>query len=379
MGTKNKGCTGLTMIKENLTVTTVYFDESGFSGSNLLDPNQKTFVYAGVRISPPDACALIQEARNRFGLQKGELKGKNLVKNARGIDVLTFIAKECIGNCQILLFNKEYALSCFFFEYIVEPTIASKNSLFYRVGFHKFFATVLYIHFVARNLDAIGLMTRFESCIRSGDLESFIKELRGIVVNSEPDSFLGQVADFVESNSSAIIPEAKSAHGYGINPWILDLTTTALFSLLSHFAENNDSMTVFCDSSKPLRAYMDLFTAMVGREDTHFIRFDGRKRRIVFNLDVVPRLVDSQSHPGVQLADAMASAARYCAQNHDADGLEELKDSLDMCMSPDSNVPDAAHMDLTEPLPIANAMLWHELCDRSDRGADMLNGIEYFL
>ena len=58
---------------------TIYFDESGFTGNNLLNLNQPAFVYASVAIDPQNASHLHSELVSRFQLQGKEMKGKNLV------------------------------------------------------------------------------------------------------------------------------------------------------------------------------------------------------------------------------------------------------------------------------------------------------------
>ena len=45
---------------------TIYFDESGFTGANLLHEEQPTFVYASVALDPSDATELQQEVLRRF-------------------------------------------------------------------------------------------------------------------------------------------------------------------------------------------------------------------------------------------------------------------------------------------------------------------------
>jgi hypothetical protein len=51
---------------------TIYFDESGYSGNNLLSPDQPAFVYASAAIEPSYASSLHSEILSRFHIQGKE-------------------------------------------------------------------------------------------------------------------------------------------------------------------------------------------------------------------------------------------------------------------------------------------------------------------
>jgi len=126
---------------------TIYFDESGFTGNNLLNPNQPAFVYAGIAIDPDGASRLHTEVVSRFNIRSRELKGKNLVRTGKGREAISWLLSECRGIACIAISNKNYALAGKFYEYIFEPILQPQNSLFYAVGFHKFIANLLYVFF----------------------------------------------------------------------------------------------------------------------------------------------------------------------------------------------------------------------------------------
>ena len=56
-------------------VQTIYLDEAGFTGNNMLDPAQPFFVYSGLALTKEQAAALHSEAVARFYLRGDELKG----------------------------------------------------------------------------------------------------------------------------------------------------------------------------------------------------------------------------------------------------------------------------------------------------------------
>jgi hypothetical protein len=65
-------------------IQTIYCDESGNTGNELLDLNQEHFVYASVALEPREAELICTKLKSRNRLQGAELKGKNLLGHERG-------------------------------------------------------------------------------------------------------------------------------------------------------------------------------------------------------------------------------------------------------------------------------------------------------
>ena len=144
----------------------IYFDESGFTGNNLLHPDQKFFAYASVATSDDEAEEFVRRVIEKYGVQGGELKGSKLVKFARGRKVIDEILERFGGKIKISISDKKFALACKLFEYIFEPSISDINSLFYGVGFHKYIANILYLEFSARGAGAEEIFREFEELMR---------------------------------------------------------------------------------------------------------------------------------------------------------------------------------------------------------------------
>lgn len=130
----------------------IYFDESGFTGNNLLHPNQKHFAYGSIATDDTEAKEFVTGLIKKYGIQNGELKGRQLVKFNKGRKAIDEIFEHFEGRIKISISDKKFALACKFFEYIFEPCISDINSLFYGIGFHKFIANILYVEFLARGL-----------------------------------------------------------------------------------------------------------------------------------------------------------------------------------------------------------------------------------
>lgn len=132
-------------------VQEIYCDESGFTGNNLLDEATPFFSYATVAVSHEEAKEFVEKTIRDYKMQASELKFQNLVKNAKGKQAIARILETFCTRSKVTVNHKKYNLACKFYEYIFEPTIASNNSIFYDLEFHKFISNLLYAHFQCKS------------------------------------------------------------------------------------------------------------------------------------------------------------------------------------------------------------------------------------
>jgi hypothetical protein len=149
----------------------IYFDESGFTGNNLLHPHQRYFAYGSIATDDVEAKEFVTALIKKYGIQGGELKGSRLVQFNKGRKAVDEIFSHFEGRIKLSISEKKYALACKFFEYIFEPCISDINSLFYGIGFHKFIANMLYVEFLARGAGAEQIFGDFEGLMRSRNTE----------------------------------------------------------------------------------------------------------------------------------------------------------------------------------------------------------------
>ena len=97
----------------------IYFDESGFTGNNLIHPHQEFFSYASVATDDEEAKDFVEYLVRKYNIQNGELKGTNLVKFNKGRKAIDVILKQFQNRIKVSISNKKYALACKFFEYVV--------------------------------------------------------------------------------------------------------------------------------------------------------------------------------------------------------------------------------------------------------------------
>jgi hypothetical protein len=359
----------------------VYFDEAGFTGNHMLDNNQPTFVCASIALDSDDAEYLVSDVTRRFGLKGNELKGQSLVRYGRGQQAVCWLLEQCQGLACISVADKKFALAAKFYEYIFEPLLAPISSVFYAAGFHAFIANLLYLLFQSRDEHTQHIMVEFEKLMRTGEssaVDTLLAPLdRGLV----PSLPAGQILTFALCHRQQIVDEIDAlATMGGMRNWMLELTTTSLFWLLSFLGQRYDSLEVYCDRSKPIEISRQVFDAMIGREDRIYMKLGGRAEvALTYNLSRPLVLVDSATSPGIQVADVVASSVAFALNNPNGEVSREILSIADGMFDGLCIVPDLDAVDLRMPGPLVNGLILNELVERTLRGESLLDGWRRFI
>jgi Protein of unknown function (DUF3800) len=363
----------------------VFCDEAGFTGNNLLDSEQEVFALAGVAMDADRAQEVVERTVTDFKLQGQELKGSRMLKTDQGRRAITSVLKGCAQNVRLVAHLKKFALACKFFEYVFEPALAEQNSIFYGCGFHLFIGNFLWMMLRARDASAESIFEEFSKFARDGSAEALEKLFPsgGLVVNLESDP-LAAISLFAMINRSAIQAEIDSIHSDRSTPsWILDLTTTSLFSVLRYWGEAYDDLDVLCDKSKPIETETEILKAMIGRRDHFRMNVFGKETQFTFNLVREPRLVNSRLYPGVQIADVFAAAVArgwqqvFRGRAHSAE--REWLDLTRECHLEDNIWPDLELIDLRKRNGFVNTLVLLELAQRSVKKENLFRGMPEFI
>lgn len=309
---------------------TIYFDGSGYTGENLLKEDQPTFSYASVCIDSDDAEQIVSNIISKYKIQNGELKAVKLIRRERGQRAILEILEAVKGDIKISVSDKKYALAGQIFEYIFEPILSFKNSIFYSLNFHKFIANSLYLCFITDDVLAKEIFFKFEKLMRSKtlqDLEAIISMLDEMDEESEAFEFLKSIVEFIKIHKVEIYEEIKD-----LKKWTIELSITSLNSLFSSWGENRDKIIAYCDNSKPIGEQKNIFNGMIDRDGEIIYSIlktdEGKKIPLTYNLKSI-ELVDSKIYKGVQLADVVATASAYSFQmfkDNNSDFNEKLQE-----------------------------------------------------
>ncbi len=356
----------------------IYFDESGFTGNNLLSPNQEFFSYSSVATNDDEAKDFVEYLIKKYSIQNSELKGRQLVKSSKGRKAISEIMRKFRGRIKISLSNKKYALASKFFEYIFEPCISEQSSMFYDINFHRFIANILYIELATRGAGAEEILLEFESLMRS-DEEVNLENIFSSSTHPENSPILVQIREFAENKKSSIKQELDSLADNGLDKWILDLTDSSLFTLLAAWGQEYEQLTAICDDAKPLHHDQQLYKVMINREDKKYLSIAGDDHPITFNLSGSIKLVASKTYHGIQLADTIAAASIFAITNNSDKHALKWRKYISEIIVPGSLFPDINYIDLSELEAQRNAVLLQELHSRSKEGIPLLEGMHEYI
>jgi hypothetical protein len=352
----------------------IYFDESGFTGNNLLHPRQNYFAYASVATNDDEARTVVENIIAKNNIQGGELKGKNLVKFSKGRKIVTEILDHFDGRIKISVSDKKFALAAKFHEYIFEPCYSDVSTLFYGVGFHRYIANVLYMEFISRGAGANELFAEFEKLMRESEGDN----LGAIFSSSEisdHSEIIKMIREFAQKRSKDISSELKVLATGETGKWVLDLTNSALFTLLASWGVEHEALTAVCDHSKPLKDYKDTFSPMIGNTSKTFTEIEGKQYPFSFNLSGPIVFANSQESHGIQIADVVAAAAVYVFSGNTDDSADRWRHAIARQATYGSVVPDVNEVKLDVQRARTNAIVLQNLHQRAMEDRSLTEGM----
>jgi Protein of unknown function (DUF3800) len=348
-------------------------DEAGFTGPALLDPEQPYFSYASHDLPLQEAVQVIREARSRNPVQMPELKASKLLKTKRGRALLADVLGQVEGRYVSTIYDKKLCLCGKLFEYIYEPVLKQNSMIFYANDLHRFVPNYLYILTV--NSPIAKLADEFEAFMRSldsADAPTFF----GSVRDDDPDPLVGQILRFARGYNAIIARETQDLQRTSdAGKWVLDITSSALFSHLMEWGERHPLLEVVCDESKPLLAHAGLFDAMINRPDKTELRAFRDRRLRTWNMSKPVAFASSASHAAIQLADLIAGVTAAMPYTERRPELRDLSDMVFRHLHNDCVMPDFEVLDLSGEKAPVNWLVLEDLAVRAGAGADPLKGI----
>ncbi len=357
-------------------VLDLFLDESGFTGSRLLDADQPVFAYASVAIEEQRAWEILDRARKDHPVQMPELKAQKLLSSDRGRSLVAQVLAEIEGRYSFIIQNKRVVLCGKLFEYVFEPIFQFSPELLYQKNFHRFVAMYCFIN----SVDEIGeeTLVQFESYMRSLDPSNapllFDPEASAHLPEDHP---LKLVLRFANGYRDIIV--ADNARLRTTTPdkgkYVLDVSAAGLWSLLNHWGQRKRPMRVVCDDSKPIAALLPSFIDE-GKEFAirRAVALGGSPEQFGWDLAEPVALTDSRGSPGLQIADLIASTATRVAK--DRDESSELAKALDRHIHSHSIGTDLAPVRLGTREADVNWLVLMELAERADRRDDPRFGLE---
>ncbi|NSL21684.1 DUF3800 domain-containing protein [Agrobacterium tumefaciens] len=353
-------------------------DEAGFTGPKLLDEDQTIFAYASVDLSAEEGKALVDELRATYKVQSPELKAGLLRKRKNWIDIAEDVAARLEGRAIVMICDKRLNLGGKAYEYIFEPVLADNSALFYRYNLHRFVMNALHRIMYTSGQPVHQIATEFQTFMRTFKPEDAPSLFDGSHQGNQAHIIMNCVLRFAKGYATKIADESTHLQEdeSTIGKWTLDLTATALWSLLlTGWGHRHARLDVLCDDSKPLGAMVDAFDGFVDNTEGIPISDGQNPRTLRANLANPIRFGSSSDNPTLQVADVIAGLSVDAIRYRKDAAYAGLNGWLDRHMHIDHTLPDDDWIDAGQLLPRANFAVLQELASRADRGADPLNGM----
>lgn len=294
---------------------TIYCDESGYSGVNLLEKNQPYFVFSGVCLTEDLQQEIAELIHSKYKVQ-GEIKGKNLVQNDLGQKALLKVFQQFNSHAKIIYHDKKYALAAKIFENAIEPNLVS-NSLAYTTGFHKFISIGLYSYFLTSTDNAEHIFQSFMDSIRGENKNSIFD-----IEHTDKEFLIWWLFEIVKFDPQVFHDEITQARK--VSPWILEITSTSLLGILNDYGRSEKEFKVICDNSN---LYKD---NGVIKSLNHIGRYGKRAKfldeYIGYKLKEDILILNSKNELGLQIADIFATSVGYSLRNRETDFSKEILD-----------------------------------------------------
>ncbi len=286
-------------------------DESGYTGFDLLNLDQRFQGASAIAIRDQDAALLIKEHFPR--LQSRELKYRALSRRPSNHQPLLALQRDILTQYKTVTYvcDKRFLLMLMFVDYAVEPFYYERGIDFYENGQNYAMASLLAVAgptlFGQAAFDA--LLAAFQHAVKvktPAALTALVAAARATKWQELPEA-LGPLAEYAA-------PECLSAIA---TPGV---TTDAALVVLQSLINRTEVMAegayrVEHDQSKNLLTYHDLLQRFIDHDQQ--VEFHQTKiTSLKFPLKLAEVIqVDSKTSPAVQLADVMIGAAIEAANN----------------------------------------------------------------
>ena len=281
-----------------------HIDESGFTGHDLLNPDQRFQGASVICISDDEAAALIREFFPR--MQAPELKYQSVARRSRYRQPLIEMQRELLSRfkCTTCVADKRYLLCLIFMDYAVEPFYYARGIDFYQDGNAHSLASLLYR--VGPTLLGDGaldqILTAFQRAVKEKSIRANTELVEAVRASrwQELREALGPLALADRDCLEAICVPGVST----------DAAPVILQALITRMeVQSNGPYLARHDRSDNLSTYHELFL--------RYINHDGAatfKHSEIASLSFPLKLrsvvqVDSRESPAVQVADVLVGAA----------------------------------------------------------------------
>lgn len=310
-------------------MTTIYCDEAGNTGANLLDPEQPFFVLASNDFSAEEANSLLEHVRSE---QSVEPKFSALKRRPEGVArVLRLLSDPRLNQHRVRIgvFHKRYMVVTKLVDLVVETLAHQVGGDLYERGANIAMSNMLYYcmpAFCGEEATHTFLQS-FVDLIRHGprdQKDKFYAAGERMLGSCKSEEFKSDLLWFTEPH--------LFEHWFNDLDWsALDPAIPALFHQVVEWGERKaDRFHILHDHSKPILASQQTYESMMAGpgEGSQVIGTD--RRKITFPLRALSLSHgDSKLHPQLQVADLCAGALNHFYKCHISQRTDSLAEAVE--------------------------------------------------
>lgn len=310
-------------------MTTIYCDEAGNTGANLLDPLQPFFILATNDFSEEEATVLLDHVRSAQG---AESKFSTLRRRPEGIArLIRFLSDSRLNKERVCVsvYHKRYMIVTKLVDLIAETLIYQIGGNLYERGGNIAMSNMLYYctpTFCGKTTTD-NFLQAFVNLIRFGSKETkevFFKAGKQLLDASTNEGFKENLVYFTE-------PSLYDSWYRAFNWSDLDPAIPALFHQMVVWSERSPTrFNVLHDRSKPILASAGTFELMMADpgEESNTIGTD--RRKIIFPLRATSLSQgDSAAIPQLQVADLCAGVLNHYYKLHIDGQADDLSKAVE--------------------------------------------------
>lgn len=312
-----------------MTARTIYCDESGFTGYNLLDPAQPIFVVASAAIDEKRAAEILAEAFP--GYQGPEYKFKNIWNGKHRAGLLRFVAHLAAFEdlAFIYMIDKRFAVLTKIVDFLIEPYITDAGYDLYDEGFCWKYTN--YIHFGLTQFAPPELIDtllknyqRFSRDPSEDSLATLALQLKIMATSAEED--LRIFFEQMELGAQLFTKYLNLGTFRESN----ELQSTTMIAIISHWRQRySEDFAVAHDASSNFLRGRDLWERITNNDVPKQMHRLGDGSFVEFPLRVVStQSVNSIDSRAVQFCDVLAGLGARYFDPRTAAGEREFMDSL---------------------------------------------------
>ena len=289
---------------------TIYFDESGYTGSDLLNADQPVFSVASTDIGEGDACTILKSSFPRF--RGKEFKFTKINRGPRHRAGLLSLSEQLSKMVdRILIYNcdKRFTALVKAVDVLVEPLIHELGYDFYAGGYNRRFMNMFHFGLcqIASSEEYDLIVRWYDRFSHNSNDASAIRQLSHIV-----DRCPDEVSFFV----GILLAGAKHFIGSQdsiADPIDNDVQQSCVLALVNHWREHTtDALEIVHDASSNFFGKLELWNKITSTDIKPATVTTGDRRGIIFPLGVErTRPGDSVGSYALQLCDMIAGLAAH--------------------------------------------------------------------